>query len=173
MRASLVPSLLQSPETGGRDKSSHLERQCGPVVRRYVLPRLNSSHTKTLEADGRIDWKFCRRPAVVRVGIKYARESPNSKCIANNNPKVHSSIATWKIFFLFFGSFSFVFAIVVAYFMPDTQANARWLNPRERKVAMERVRANQTVSTSDQWKWSQFWEALRDPQTIFFFVTAA
>lgn len=56
--------------------------------------------------------------------------------------------------------------------MPDNYANARWLTPREREVARDRVRDNQTVSTDNHWKWSQFWEALRDPQTIFFFVTA-
>ncbi|KAK4067269.1 uncharacterized protein Triagg1_7712 [Trichoderma aggressivum f. europaeum] len=82
-----------------------------------------------------------------------------------------SSIATWKIFFLFFGSFSFVFALILAYLMPDNYSNARWLTPREREVARDRVRENQTVSTDNHWKWSQFWEALRDPQTIFFFVT--
>ncbi|GFP60272.1 uncharacterized transporter C460.05 [Trichoderma asperellum] len=67
----------------------------------------------------------------------------------------NSSIATWKIFFLFFGSFSFVFALILAYLMPDNYSNARWLTPSEREVARDR-----------------FWEALRDPQTIFFFVTA-
>ncbi|KAK1252027.1 hypothetical protein MKX08_003214 [Trichoderma sp. CBMAI-0020] len=84
----------------------------------------------------------------------------------------NSSIATWKIFFLFFGSFSFVFAIILAFLMPDNYANARWLTPREREVARDRVRDNQTVSSDNHWKWPQFWEALRDPQTIFFFVTA-
>ncbi|KAK4066869.1 hypothetical protein Trihar35433_7296 [Trichoderma harzianum] len=84
----------------------------------------------------------------------------------------NSSIATWKIFFLFFGSFSFVFALILAYLMPDNYSNARWLTPREREVARDRVRENQTVSIDNHWKWPQFWEALRDPQTIFFFVTA-
>lgn len=58
------------------------------------------------------------------------------------------------------------------YLMPDNQNNARWLNARQKKVAIERVRENQTVTADDQWKWPQFWEALRDPQTILFFVTA-
>jgi hypothetical protein len=84
----------------------------------------------------------------------------------------NSTIATWKIFFLFFGSFSFVFALILAYLMPDNYSNARWLTPREKEVARDRVRENQTVSTDNHWKWSQFWEALRDPQTIFFFITA-
>ncbi|KAF4431169.1 putative transporter [Colletotrichum fructicola] len=85
---------------------------------------------------------------------------------------LHGSIATWKIFFISFGSLSFAFSLVLMYFMPDHQANARWLSERERKVAIERVRENQTVTSNNQWKWDQFWEALRDPQTVFFFATA-
>ncbi|KAJ5771892.1 major facilitator superfamily domain-containing protein [Penicillium odoratum] len=85
---------------------------------------------------------------------------------------VHSSLATWKMFFVFFGSLSFAFSLALGYFMPDNQGNARWLTDKEKLIAIERVRENQTVSASDKWKWSQFWEALRDPQTTFFFVCA-
>ncbi|KAH9227093.1 hypothetical protein K456DRAFT_1730379 [Colletotrichum gloeosporioides 23] len=63
-------------------------------------------------------------------------------------------------------------SLVLMYFMSDHQANARWLSERERKVAIERVRENQTVTSNNQWKWDQFWEAPRDPQTVFFFATA-
>lgn len=45
------------------------------------------------------------------------------------------------------------------YLMPDNQNNARWLNARQKKVAIERVRENQAVTADDLWKWSQFWEA--------------
>ncbi|KAM5341796.1 hypothetical protein ACJ41O_014827 [Fusarium nematophilum] len=85
---------------------------------------------------------------------------------------VHGSVATWKIFFLFFGSLSLGFSFVLMYLMPNNQNTARWLDEREKKIAIERVRENQTVTADDHWKWHQFWEALRDPQTIFFFVTA-
>ncbi|KAI5467804.1 major facilitator superfamily domain-containing protein [Mariannaea sp. PMI_226] len=85
---------------------------------------------------------------------------------------IKGTIATWKIFFVFFGAISFVFGLVLMCLMPDNQGNARWLNEREKKVAIERVRENQTVTSDNQWKWSQFWEALRDPQTILFFITA-
>ncbi|KUL87926.1 hypothetical protein ZTR_03881 [Talaromyces verruculosus] len=85
---------------------------------------------------------------------------------------VHSSVSTWKLFFVFFGALSFGFAIILVVFMPDNQSNARWLTEKEKKIALERVRENQTVSSDNHWKWKQFWEALRDPQTAFFFVTA-
>jgi predicted MFS family arabinose efflux permease len=85
---------------------------------------------------------------------------------------VHGSTATWKIFFLFFGSLSLAFSFVLMYLMPDNQSNARWLDERQKTIAIERVRENQTVTKDSEWKWHQFWEALRDPQTVFFFVTA-
>ncbi|RKK69402.1 hypothetical protein BFJ69_g12749 [Fusarium oxysporum] len=85
---------------------------------------------------------------------------------------IHGSIATWKIFFLFFGSLSLAFSFVLMYLMPDNQSNARWLDERQKTIAIERVRENQTVTKDSEWKWHQFWEALRDPQTVFFFVTA-
>lgn len=90
----------------------------------------------------------------------------------HSHEQVHSRLATWKIFFLFFGSFSFAFGLVLAYLLPDTQSKARWLSPRQRDIALARVRDNQTVSADKEWKWPQFWEALRDPQTAFFFTTA-
>jgi hypothetical protein len=76
------------------------------------------------------------------------------------------------LFFVFFGALSFAFSFVLMFFMPDNQSNARWLNETEKKIAIERIRENQTVSSDNEWKWPQFWEALRDPQTILFFITA-
>ncbi|KAJ5106393.1 major facilitator superfamily domain-containing protein [Penicillium angulare] len=85
---------------------------------------------------------------------------------------MHPSFPTWKLFFVFFGALSFAFSLSLIFLMPDNQSNARWLNEKEKKIALERVRENQTVSSDNEWKWSQFWEALRDPQTILFFITA-
>ncbi|RSH89209.1 hypothetical protein EHS25_002321 [Saitozyma podzolica] len=93
-------------------------------------------------------------------------------CLSYALGSIHTSFPTWKLFYVFFGSFSFAFALLLAFLMPDHQGNARWLTPRERKIAVERVRENQTVSGDHHWKWNQFWEALRDPQTIMFFITA-
>lgn len=83
-----------------------------------------------------------------------------------------TTMARWKLFFLFFGSFSFAFGIAMIFLMPDNQNNARWLTSREKKIAIERLRANQNVSADHTWKWSQFWEALRDPQVWAFLVMA-
>ncbi len=106
------------------------------------------------------------------LGKGKSHRTTQSGTTTNDTILVHGSIATWKIFFLFFGSLSFAFALILIVLMPDNQTNARWLSERQKKIAIERVRQNRTVTADDRWKWHQFWEALRDPQTILFFITA-
>ncbi|KAH8693645.1 major facilitator superfamily domain-containing protein [Talaromyces proteolyticus] len=86
--------------------------------------------------------------------------------------EIHNAIATWKLFFLLFSSLSFGFSIPLASLLLDNQLNSRWLNDLEKQTAVATVRQNQIVTAADHWKWPQFWEALRDPQTWFFFATA-
>lgn len=48
--------------------------------------------------------------------------------------------------------------------LPDSPANARWLNKEQRARAAERVRTNQMALKSDNFRWYQLWEALLDPK---------
>lgn len=50
----------------------------------------------------------------------------------------------------------------IYFFLPDTPANARFLNKEDRGKAIDRVRENMTGIRSDTWKWSQSVEALTD-----------
>lgn len=49
------------------------------------------------------------------------------------------------------------------YFIPDNQLNCRWLNERDRLLALERVRENEQGIGNTKFKWYQFREALLDP----------
>jgi ACS family allantoate permease-like MFS transporter len=52
---------------------------------------------------------------------------------------------------------------------PNQAESAWFLNERERKVAVERLRGNQSSLSSKTWKWGQFGEAFavwKDPQGI-------
>ena len=53
-------------------------------------------------------------------------------------------------------------------FMPDNQLNARWLQPLDRKLAIERVRINQQGIGNKRFKAYQLKEALLDPLTWAF-----
>ena len=86
-----------------------------------------------------------------------------------------SSIAPWKIVFLFTGLLTATVGALFLYFMPDNQLNARWLSKEDRRLAIERVRVNQQGIGNKHFKMYQLKEALTDPLTwafCFYALTA-
>lgn len=83
-----------------------------------------------------------------------------------------AAIASWKIVFLAVGLFTASVGCAFLYFMPDNQLNARFLTPRERLMAIERIRKNQQGVGNKHFKMYQFKEALLDPMTWAFFAFA-
>lgn len=81
-----------------------------------------------------------------------------------------TAIATWKILFLLLGLLTIVTGAFLIWYMPDSQANARFLNLRERKIAVERIRSNFQGIGTQGWDWSQFREAFIDPRTYLYFL---
>ncbi|KAL8792445.1 MAG: hypothetical protein Q9195_004978 [Heterodermia aff. obscurata] len=79
-----------------------------------------------------------------------------------------SSIAAWKIFFLVTGLLTVAVGCLFAFIVPDSQLNARWLSKNDRRLAIERVRANQQGIGNKYFKLYQFKEALLDPLTWAF-----
>ena len=67
-----------------------------------------------------------------------------------------------KAVFLVFGALTVAWSMFIYFFLPDTPANARFLNREDRAKAIDRVRENMTGIRSDTWKWSQSIEALTD-----------
>ncbi|ORY23677.1 major facilitator superfamily domain-containing protein [Naematelia encephala] len=87
---------------------------------------------------------------------------------AKNHP---GGLAAWKGISLFLGSLTIVLSVVV-FFVLGTPREVPWLNERERKMAIARTVANQTGSDRakhEKFKWNQFRNAFKDPQTYFFF----
>lgn len=80
----------------------------------------------------------------------------------------NSTLATWKILYIVLGVPT-VFSGVYCWFrMPDNQTNAKFLNHREKLIAIERIRKNFQGIGNRKWKWSQFREAFRDPRTYLY-----
>lgn len=79
-----------------------------------------------------------------------------------------SAIAPWKIVFLVTGLLTMAIGALFLMFMPDNQLNARWLNPLDRRLAIERVRVNQQGIGNKHFKAYQLKEALLDPLTWAF-----
>ncbi|KAF2808121.1 dipeptide transmembrane transporter [Mytilinidion resinicola] len=74
------------------------------------------------------------------------------------------AIDQWQLVFLICGGFTVAWSVLVFLFLPDSPLNAKFLNERERSIAVERLRNNRTGIKTSQFKWHQVKEALRDPQ---------
>lgn len=82
----------------------------------------------------------------------------------------HSSFATWKILFLILGVLTVITGAAYIWFMPDNQINAKFLNRREKLIAIDRIRGNHQGIGSRVWKWEQFFEAFKDPRTYLYML---
>ncbi len=73
------------------------------------------------------------------------------------------AVRPWQLLFLVIGLSTAAAGIIFLWLMPDSQLNARFLTPRERVLAVERIRANQQGVGNRHFKAYQLREALADP----------
>ncbi|KAI9052756.1 hypothetical protein LZ554_003029 [Drepanopeziza brunnea f. sp. 'monogermtubi'] len=95
--------------------------------------------------------------------------------ISTGVKKHGATIDSWQIVFLVIGLITVLVGCIFLYFMPDNQLNARFLNPQERLMALERIRKNQQGVGNKHFKMYQLKEALADPMTwafVFFALVA-
>lgn len=74
--------------------------------------------------------------------------------------------------FLIFGSISIVLGIIAFILLPDLPSTAKFLDARERAIAVERVAANRQGVKNHHFKWYQAVQTARDPKTWILFVMA-
>ncbi|KAK6216041.1 hypothetical protein LQW54_003815 [Pestalotiopsis sp. IQ-011] len=79
-----------------------------------------------------------------------------------------AAIASWKILFLILGLITTATGAFCFWFMPDNVLNARFLNDKERSIAVERIRGNFQGMGNRTWKWYQFFEAFKDARTYLY-----
>ncbi|WBW73458.1 transmembrane transporter [Schizosaccharomyces osmophilus] len=78
---------------------------------------------------------------------------------------IKGSLPNWKYPFLVIGAISNIWSFVYIIF-PKNPVHAKFLNTREKRVAIERVRKNRTGMETKKFKLSQALEAFKDPQVI-------
>ncbi|OTA76648.1 hypothetical protein M434DRAFT_383362 [Hypoxylon sp. CO27-5] len=83
---------------------------------------------------------------------------------------ITSGLAPWMYIFLIFGSITLAWATMFLIFMPDLPSTARFLNDRQKIVAVERVAMNKQGVKNHHFKTYQMWQCLRDPKTWILFV---
>lgn len=83
---------------------------------------------------------------------------------------IRTGIAIWRWFFIIFGIVSLIWAAVLWVWMPDSPLSAKFLNERERAIAIERLRENRTGVANPKFKKEQAVEALTDPKVWYGFL---
>jgi hypothetical protein len=75
---------------------------------------------------------------------------------------------------MFCGLLTVAYSVIVFLFMPDSPMEGKFLDEREKVIAVERLRANQMGIISREWRWDHVRETFLDPKTyLWFFLIVA
>ncbi|KAL1845344.1 hypothetical protein VTK73DRAFT_652 [Phialemonium thermophilum] len=76
---------------------------------------------------------------------------------------VHHSIASWQLLFLVLGCATCAWAVFIGWWLPDSPMAAKCFTEDQKRLMIERVRANETGIQNRKYKRYQMLEAVTDP----------
>lgn len=85
---------------------------------------------------------------------------------------ITTGIARWMYVFIIFGSLSVFWGFVSLLVLPDLPSTARFLNEREKAIAVDRVARNRQGVKNRHFRSYQAVQCVRDPKTWILFVLA-
>ena len=85
---------------------------------------------------------------------------------------ITTGLQRWQYVFLIFGAATFAWGLVSFFWLPDFPTTARFLDERQRQIAIDRVARNRTGIKNHNFKKDQAIQCLRDPKTWILFVMA-
>ncbi|KAF5972279.1 hypothetical protein FBULB1_8804 [Fusarium bulbicola] len=77
----------------------------------------------------------------------------------------------WELIFFILGGATCLWAFVIWFFLPDSPSNARFLNHRERLIAVKRVASNETGIKNKAFDKDQVVLGFTDPKTLLLFTS--
>ncbi|KAK5723959.1 hypothetical protein LTR17_013801 [Elasticomyces elasticus] len=113
---------------------------------------------------------YTRRQQPIRMGLWY---TANGFGIALGGllgfgiGHIGGALPSWK--FLIIGALCCVWGVVMFIFLPDSPVTAKGLTQREKRIAVERLRDNQTGVENKHFKWYQVVDAVTDIKLYLFF----
>ncbi|KAK7747506.1 hypothetical protein SLS53_001761 [Cytospora paraplurivora] len=116
---------------------------------------------------------YTRREQPIRIGLWY---TANGFGIALGGlfgygiGQIRGLLPSWKYEFIIIGALCSIWGIILLIFLPDSPVSARMLSERERRIAIQRLRENQTGVENKHLKRYQIVEAFKDPKTYLFFL---
>ncbi|KAB8288506.1 hypothetical protein EYC80_010171 [Monilinia laxa] len=116
---------------------------------------------------------YTRREQPIRIGLWYSANGIGialGGLIGYSIGNIRGSLASWKYEFLIVGACCCIWGIVLWFFLPDSPVTAKVLSIDEKRMAVERLRENQTGVENKTFKWVQVKEWAIDYKTYMFFL---
>lgn len=79
----------------------------------------------------------------------------------------------WQWLMIITGIITLITSVLFWFYFPDSPANAKFLSEEDKRLAVLRIKSNQTGVENKHFKLNQFYEALRDPKTWLFSLIVA
>ncbi|EOD52727.1 putative mfs allantoate protein [Neofusicoccum parvum UCRNP2] len=120
-----------------------------------------------------IDKTTLSRQQPVRIGLWYTANGFGialGGLLGYGIGQIKGALPSWKYEFLIIGALCCTWGIVMFIFLPDSPVTAPMLSQKEKRLAVERLRENQTGVENKHFKAYQAAEAFKDPKTYIFFV---
>ncbi|KAI0534760.1 major facilitator superfamily domain-containing protein [Xylaria digitata] len=77
----------------------------------------------------------------------------------------------WEIIFYILGGVTVLWSVVVWFVLADSPSNAKFLNHREKLIAVKRVAGNETGIKNKNFDINQVWLGFTDPKAILLFIS--
>ena len=116
---------------------------------------------------------YTRREQPLRMGLWYTANGigiAGGGLLGYGIGHIRGSLPSWKYEFLIVGALCCVWGIVMFIFLPDSPVTAPLLSLRHRRIAVERLRGNQTGVVNKHFKAYQLKEAFMDYKLYLLFL---
>lgn len=118
---------------------------------------------------------YTRRQQPVRIGIWYTSQGFGTSLgglLGYGIGHIKGALPSWKYEFLIIGALCAVWGTVMFILLPDSPVTTRALSQKEKRIAVERLRENQTGVENKHFKLYQLRETFLDPKTYLLFLMA-
>ncbi|CAE6491324.1 unnamed protein product [Rhizoctonia solani] len=148
----------------------------GIIVQRVFLGVIESVVSPGFVIISSMWYKRSEQP--IRIGIWYSATGLFSIFSGAVNYGIgkgaqDAPLATWKYMYIFAGSWTIAWGILLFFLLPDNPMSARLFSLKERQLAVRRLRDNMTGVESKKFKRSQFIEAITDIKIWIFMLMGA
>ncbi|RAK81002.1 putative MFS allantoate transporter [Aspergillus fijiensis CBS 313.89] len=116
---------------------------------------------------------YTRREQPVRIGLWYTANGLGialGGLLGYGIGHIRGALPSWKYEFIVIGCLCSTWGLVMFFLLPDSPVTAPLLSKRERRIAVERLRENQTGVENKHIKLHQIREAFLDYKLYFFFA---